>query len=86
MIKSSDWSYCPACGGEIDTGYECNKCGRDWYEWHETRSSMQQKMQQLKIALTPRLWPPEYREAWNNNLCDMDKAFSALRTLAEVLL
>lgn len=37
--KSGDWSYCPACGGSIDTGYECNQCGRDWLEFHETHKA-----------------------------------------------
>ena len=23
---------CPVCGGELDTGWECNVCGRDWRE------------------------------------------------------
>jgi hypothetical protein len=39
-VKRSDWSYCPACGGGIDTGYECGKCGRDWLEFHQTRSEL----------------------------------------------
>ena len=38
--RSGDWSYCPACGGSIDTGYECNQCGRDWLEFHETRQAL----------------------------------------------
>jgi len=24
------WEYCPDCGGNLDTGYECNSCKRDW--------------------------------------------------------
>lgn len=35
-----NWSYCPACGGGIDTGYECAKCGRDWREFHETKQTV----------------------------------------------
>ena len=27
------WDYCPSCGGELDTGFECNSCGRDWQPW-----------------------------------------------------
>lgn len=37
VSKCGDWSYCPACGGEIDTGWECNRCGRDWLEYAATR-------------------------------------------------
>lgn len=28
-----EWEYCPACAGELDTGYECTKCGRDWQSY-----------------------------------------------------
>jgi hypothetical protein len=28
-----DFEYCPGCGGELDTGYECLDCGRDWRKW-----------------------------------------------------
>jgi hypothetical protein len=27
------FEYCPTCGGDLDTGWECNKCGRDWRSW-----------------------------------------------------
>ena len=27
------FEYCPTCGGELDTGWECNDCGRDWRPW-----------------------------------------------------
>lgn len=27
------WDYCPSCAGELDTGFECLKCKRDWREW-----------------------------------------------------
>jgi len=56
--KSGDWSYCPACGGGVDTGYECGKCGRDWLEYHQTRSAIlaqltqaQQEIARLRAAL-----------------------------------
>lgn len=26
----SEWNHCPACGHDLDTGYECNYCGLDW--------------------------------------------------------
>ena len=31
--KRMEWDYCPSCAGELDTGFECNKCGRDWQPW-----------------------------------------------------
>lgn len=30
---SMEFEYCPSCSGELDTGYECTKCGRDWQPW-----------------------------------------------------
>jgi len=27
------FEYCPTCAGELDTGWECNDCGRDWRPW-----------------------------------------------------
>ena len=32
MKKYDDDIICSQCGGELDTGYECNKCGYDMYE------------------------------------------------------
>lgn len=26
------FTHCPACGGQLDTGWECNDCGSDWRE------------------------------------------------------
>ena len=23
---------CPKCGGSLDTGWECNNCGADWFD------------------------------------------------------
>lgn len=31
--KEMTWDYCPSCAGELDTGFECNQCGRDWRPW-----------------------------------------------------
>lgn len=31
------WDYCPSCAGELDTGFECDKCGRDWRPWATLR-------------------------------------------------
>jgi len=25
--------HCPGCGGDLDTGWECNQCGLDWRAW-----------------------------------------------------
>lgn len=49
--KSGDWSYCPACGGPIDTGYECNVCGRDWLEYHQTTTAIRAEVEGLKQGL-----------------------------------
>ena len=27
-----DWQFCPYCGGDLDTGWECNDCSQDWME------------------------------------------------------
>lgn len=32
MKKYDDDIICSQCGGELDTGYECNNCGYDMYE------------------------------------------------------
>jgi len=38
MKKKLEFDYCASCGDELDTGWECNGCGRDWmnyaYPWH----------------------------------------------------
>lgn len=31
--RKMSFEYCPACAGELDTGFECKKCGRDWRPW-----------------------------------------------------
>ena len=31
--KKMDFEYCPSCGGDLDTGWECGKCQRDWRPW-----------------------------------------------------
>ena len=28
--STTDWAFCPRCGGSLDTGWECVKCGADW--------------------------------------------------------
>ncbi len=33
FVPKREFEYCPTCGGELDTGWECNKCGLDWREW-----------------------------------------------------
>jgi len=36
-MSEREWNYCPTCSGSLDTGWECNECGRDWmpygYPW-----------------------------------------------------
>lgn len=32
-LKSREWEYCPTCGGELDTGFECLRCELDWRPW-----------------------------------------------------
>ena len=27
---TANWAFCPNCGGSLDTGWECVKCGADW--------------------------------------------------------
>ena len=31
--RPREFEYCPTCGGELDTGWECTKCGLDWRLW-----------------------------------------------------
>jgi hypothetical protein len=31
--KPMTFDYCASCGGHLDTGWECNSCGRDWRPW-----------------------------------------------------
>lgn len=28
-----EFEYCPTCGGDLDTGWECARCGLDWRDW-----------------------------------------------------
>lgn len=28
--ETQGWQFCAYCGGELDTGWECNTCGADW--------------------------------------------------------
>jgi hypothetical protein len=28
-----EFEFCPTCGSELDTGWECNACGLDWRDW-----------------------------------------------------
>lgn len=30
MNVKNEWQFCAYCGGELDTGWECNACGADW--------------------------------------------------------
>jgi hypothetical protein len=31
--KPMTFEYCASCGGDLDTGWECNRCQRDWRPW-----------------------------------------------------
>jgi len=31
--KIMEWDFCPSCAEELDKGFECNSCGRDWRPW-----------------------------------------------------
>lgn len=34
MVKHNmEFNHCPTCGNELDTGWECDCCGRDWMRW-----------------------------------------------------
>ena len=33
MNTKIDFDYCPSCGGDLDTGWECNSCNLDWMPW-----------------------------------------------------
>lgn len=39
MKKTVDDDKCPKCGGELDTGWECNDCGYDaaWVAHHDAQ-------------------------------------------------
>ena len=38
-MSKRNFEFCATCGGELDTGWECNSCGLDWrplaYPWWE---------------------------------------------------
>lgn len=29
-VENDCFEYCPLCSGDLDTGWECIKCGKDW--------------------------------------------------------
>lgn len=33
MSEKRQWDYCPSCGNELDTGFECLSCNLDWQPW-----------------------------------------------------
>lgn len=35
--RTPQWYHCPYCGGALDTGNECTKCGADWLKTIEAR-------------------------------------------------
>lgn len=28
-----EFEYCPTCGGDLDTGWQCTRCSLDWRDW-----------------------------------------------------
>jgi hypothetical protein len=32
-MSNREFEYCPTCASELDTGFECLKCGIDWRAW-----------------------------------------------------
>lgn len=28
-----EFEFCPTCGSELDTGWECSTCKLDWRDW-----------------------------------------------------
>ena len=37
------FEYCPTCSGDLDTGWECNKCGLDWIEYAYPDDTIERK-------------------------------------------
>ena len=33
MGEGMRFEYCPSCGHDLDTGWECTRCERDWRPW-----------------------------------------------------
>lgn len=45
--KDTDFEYCPSCGSDLDTGYECTKCGRDWRSYvHDVALRIETEVEQ----------------------------------------
>lgn len=46
------FEYCPSCQGDLDTGWECNSCGRDWmyvaYPAEQRLADLQKKYDELE--------------------------------------
>ena len=40
LIRLVHYEQCPSCYGEIDTGYECKKCGKEYGEWFKLLSQL----------------------------------------------
>lgn len=57
MKKPMNFEYCASCGGELDTGWECNSCQRDWrpwaYPWWERLMTLEQRIahERMKASL-----------------------------------
>lgn len=45
--KTMNFEYCPSCGSDLDTGYECTKCGRDWQSYvHDAALRIETEVEQ----------------------------------------
>jgi hypothetical protein len=53
---------CPECGGSLDTGWECNKCGRDWIETAQGEEPKPENYPDEPIPETAEEWVDD--EAW----------------------
>lgn len=68
-----EFEYCPTCGGELDTGWECKKCGRDWREY-VMADEFQRRMDAVVEAAVE--WHQSGREG-DNTWFDKSEALSA---------
>lgn len=50
--EQASFEYCPSCAGELDTGFECKQCGRDWRPWAtmQLADEVQRRMDQVVEA------------------------------------
>lgn len=78
--KESGWDYCPTCGSELDTGWECLTCERDWRPC-VIADEVQRRMDQVVEAAVE--WHQAGREGgeW---LDAADRLIDAINSLLEL--